>query len=206
MLITRWCFVLGLLATAAGCRSPYYQDQGTAVGALGGAGVGALVGSATGNAGTGALIGAGVGALTGNVVGGALDDIEARNRAQIAAQMGRPVAQGAATPAEVVAMTRAGVNPQLIVNYIQTSGVAQPPSAQDVIYLSQQGVAPEVIQAMQSPQVVQASAVAVVPPPSPVVVEEVVYGPPCCPPPCFYGPPPCGPRVGWSVGFSSDAF
>ncbi|HMP07563.1 MAG TPA: hypothetical protein PJ982_14535, partial [Lacipirellulaceae bacterium] len=156
----------------------------------------------------GALIGAGVGALTGNVVGGALDDIEARNRAQIAAQMGRPVAQGAATPAEVVAMTRAGVNPQLIVNYIQTSGVAQPPSAQDVIYLSQQGVAPEVIHAMQTPQVVQASHVAVVPPPpGAVYVEEVVYAPPpFYPPPYFCPPPPCGPRVGWSVGFSSDNF
>jgi hypothetical protein len=208
MRTTHWRPPLLLLALlAAGCRSPYYQDQGTAVGALGGAGVGALVGSATGNAGTGALIGAGVGALTGNVVGGALDDIEARNRAQIAAQMGRPVAQGAATPAEVVAMTRAGVNPQLIVNYIQTSGVAQPPSAQDVIYLSQQGVAPEVIHAMQTPQVVQASHVAVMPPPpGPMYVEEVVYGPPCYPPPYFYGPPPCGPRVGWSVGFSSDNF
>ena len=146
---------------AVGCRSPYYQDRGTAVGALGGAGVGALVGSATGDAGTGALIGAGVGALTGNVVGGAIDDVEARNRAQIAASMGRPVAAGAATPGEVVAMSRAGVNPQLIVNYINTSGVAQPVGAQDVIYLTQQGVPPEVIQAMQTPRVAQAPTVVI---------------------------------------------
>ena len=84
MTIRAWCALACLCALAAcGCRSPYYQDRGTAVGALGGAGVGALVGSATGDAGTGALIGAGVGALTGNVVGGSLDDVEARNRARL---------------------------------------------------------------------------------------------------------------------------
>lgn len=205
-MIAKRFFVLAcaVACAAVGCQSPYYQDRGTAVGALGGAGVGALVGSASGNAGTGALIGAGVGAITGNVVGGAMDDIEARNRAQIAAQMGRPVAQGSATPAEVVAMTRAGVDQQLIVNYINTSGVAQPAGPQDVIYMSQQGVSPMVIQAMQTPRVAQVSYTAVVPPPppGPVIVEEVAYGPPpCYPPPCCYGPPPCGPRFGWSVGF-----
>ncbi len=187
--------------TALGCRSPYYQDRGTAVGALGGAGVGALVGSATGDAGTGALIGAGVGALTGNVVGGAIDDVEARNRAQIAASMGRPVAAGAATPSEVVAMSRAGVSPPLIINYVNTSGVAQPISAQDVIYLTQQGVSPDVIQAMQSPRIAQASTV-VMPPPGPVVYEQVYYGPPPCYPPPWHHPD-CGPRVGWGVSFSN---
>jgi len=187
MTIRAWRALACLFAlAAAGCQSPYYRDQGTAAGALGGAGVGALVGSASGNAGTGALIGAGVGALTGNVVGGSLDDIQARNRAEIAASMGRPVAAGAATPAEVVAMSRAGVNPQLITNYINTSGVAQPPSAQDVIYLSQQGVAPEVIQAMQTPRVAQVQRAAyIAPPPGPVVVEDVYYGPPPCYPPPF---------------------
>lgn len=193
-----------LMIVAAGCRSGYYQSQGTGVGALGGAGVGALVGSATGNAGTGALIGAGVGALTGNVVGGAMDDVEARNRAQIAATMGRPVAAGAATPGEVIAMSRAGVDPQLMVNYINNSGVAQPASPQDVITMTQSGVPPMVIQAMQTPRVAQAP-VAVVPPPprGPVVVEEVYYGPPpCFGPPCW-GPRPCGPRVGWGVSFSN---
>jgi hypothetical protein len=193
-------FVVLCVLAAIGCRSGYYQSQGTGVGALGGAGVGALVGSATGDAGTGALIGAGVGALTGNVVGSSLDDIEARNRAQIAASMGRPVAAGAATPGEVVSMSRAGVNPQLIVNYINTSGVAQPASPQDVIFMTQQGVPPEVIQAMQSPRVAQAPSNVVPPPPGPVIVEQVYYGPPPC-----YGPPchgPYGPRVGFGVSFS----
>jgi hypothetical protein len=197
---------LCLSSLVAGCQSPYYADRGTAAGALGGAGVGALVGSATGDAGTGALIGAGVGALTGGVIGSALDDIEARNRAQIATQLGRPVANGAATPAEVVAMTRAGVSPPLIMNYVNNSGVAQPVTAQDVIYLHQQGVATEVIQAMQTPRVAQAAPIVAAPPP--VVVEEYHYGPPY-----WYGPRHefyyhhhrrhHHPRVGWGVSFSN---
>ena len=117
--------------------------------------------------------------------------------------MGRPVAAGAATPGEVVAMSRAGVSPPLIINYVNTSGVAQPVSAQDVIYLTQQGVSPDVIQAMQSPRVAQAPTVFMPPPSGPVVYEEVYYGPPPCYPPPFCHHGPCGPRVGWGVSFSN---
>jgi hypothetical protein len=159
-----------------------------------------LVGSASGDAGAGALIGAGVGALAGNVVGTALDDIEARNRAAIAAQMGRPVAAGAATPAEVVAMSRAGVDPRLIVNYVNSSGMAQPITPQDVIYLHQQGVSADVIQSMQTPRVAQAPPVVAIPPP-PVVIEEFYSAPYYCGPPhpCYYDYP----HVGLGVSFSS---
>jgi Glycine zipper len=196
------------LATAmAGCRSPYYADRGAVAGGLTGAGVGALVGNALGETAGGAAIGAGIGALTGGAIGGALDDIEARNRAEIAAQLGRPVAQGQANLGEVVAMSRAGVNPQLIVNYVNNSGMAQPPSAQDVIYLTQQGVAPDVIQAMQSPRVAEVPVHVAPPPPGPVIIEEYHYGRP------YYGPPyhhhfyhhrgrHRGPRVGWGISFS----
>ena len=52
---------------------------------------------------------------------------------------------------EVVSMTQQGVDPVLIQNYIRTSGVAQPLSAADVIYLHNAGVATPVIQTMQSP-------------------------------------------------------
>jgi hypothetical protein len=187
-----------------GCRSPYYADQGAVAGGLTGAGVGALVGNALGETAGGAAIGAGIGALTGGAIGGALDDIEARNRAQIAAQLGRPVAQGQATVGEVVAMNRAGVDPRLIVNYVNASGSAQPMSPQDVIYLTQQGVPADVIQAMQSPRVAQAPLpIAPPPPPGPVFIEE--YPPPYyCPPPHyhFYHHRHHGPRIGWGVTFS----
>jgi hypothetical protein len=192
-----------VLLWAFGCRSPYYADRGALVGGLGGAGVGALIGDAVGETAGGAAIGAGIGALTGGAIGGALDDIEARNRAQIAAQLGRPVAQGQATVGEVVSMTRAGVDPRLIVNYVNNSGMAQPVGAQDVIYLTQQGVPPDVIQAMQAPRVAQARAVG---PPGPVIVEEYHYGRP------YYYPPPHlyyhhhhrhhhGPHFGWGISF-----
>jgi hypothetical protein len=190
---------LCLIVNLTGCRSPYYADQGALFGGLTGAGVGALVGDAVGSTAAGAAIGAGVGAITGGAVGGALDDIEARNRAQIASQLGRPVAQGQATVGEVVAMNRAGVDPQLISNYVSNSGMAQPVTVQDVIYLTQQGVHAGVIQTMQTPRVAQAPAAVVVPPPpGPVFIEEYHYGPP----PIFYGPPHCGPRVGWGVSIS----
>lgn len=192
-----------LIVALAGCRSPYYADQGAVTGGLAGAGIGALVGNAVGETAGGAAIGAGIGALTGGTIGGALDDIEARNRAEIAAQMGRPVAQGQATVGEVVAMSQARVDPRLIVNYVNNSGMAQPVTAQDVIYLTQQGVPSDIIQAMQAPRVAQAP-VQVVAPPGPVIIEEYHYGRPYyCPPPHyhFYHDRP-GPRVGWGISFS----
>ena len=74
-----------------GCASPYYADRGALAGGLGGAGLGAIIGSTSGAAGAGAVIGAAAGALTGNAIGSSLDDIDARNRAQIAAQSGQQV-------------------------------------------------------------------------------------------------------------------
>jgi hypothetical protein len=179
-------FALLVGAASFGCQSPFYADRGAGLGALGGAGVGALVGNAVGDTAAGALIGAGVGAIGGAAVGSAIDDVQAQNRAEIAAQMGRQVQAGAATMEEVVAMSRSGVDPRLIQNYVRTSGMARPLTAQDVIYLSQNGVQPDVISIMQSPPV---QAVAVAPGPviaqgPPVIVEH------------YYPPPYCRPRWG----------
>lgn len=200
VLATAWCLAVILV----GCQSPYYADRGAVTGGLAGAGIGALIGNAVGETAGGAAIGAGVGALTGGAIGGALDEIEARNRAEIAAQLGRPVAGGQATVGEVVAMTQAGVDPRLIVNYVNQSGMAQPLSVQDVIYLTQQGVAPEVIEAMQTPRVAQAPPTVMSPQP-PVIVEEFHYGPSYCPPPHFHyhhHRRHHGPRIGWGISFS----
>lgn len=188
-----------------GCQSPFYADRGAGVGALGGAGVGALVGNAVGNTAAGALVGAGVGAIGGAVVGSAIDDVRAQNRAEIAAIMGRQVQAGAATPEEVIAMSRSGVAPPLIQNYVRTSGMARPLTAQDVIYLHQNGVPDDVIAVMQNPPapapamapVAAVPMVAAAPPP--VIVEEHYYAPP------YYGPRwrhhhyHHGPSVGWGI-------
>jgi hypothetical protein len=170
-----------VLATAvlisSGCQSPYYADRGAGLGALAGAGAGAIIGDATGgNAASGALIGAGLGAVTGGVVGSGMDDMQARNRAEIAAQMGRQVQAGAANIDEVVAMSRSGVDPMLIQNYIRTSGMARPLASSDLIYLHNQGVSKDVIQAMQNSSMPAPTVVAQGPPP--VIVEEHYYGPP----------------------------
>jgi hypothetical protein len=201
--VTLLALATWIFAIVPGCQSPYYADRGALAGGLTGAGIGALVGDAVGETAGGAAIGAGIGALTGGAIGGAIDDIEARNRATIAAQLGRPVAQGQATVGEVVAMTRAGVNPQLIVNYVNNSGTVQPVGAQDVIYLTQQGVPPEVIQVMQTPRVAQAPVPIVPSPPEPVIIEEYHHGTPgYCPPPYLHYHHHHGPRFGWGVSFS----
>ena len=119
------------------------------VGTLAGAGVGAIVGSQTGDAAAGAALGAGVGALAGAAAGSSLDEAAAANRAAIASQLDAPVAPGAARVEEVVRMHHAGVSPDLIVGYIQTSGVAGPPSTEELIALHQQGVPPDVTRALQ---------------------------------------------------------
>lgn len=200
---TLTCLTLLASVCFAGCRSPYYADRGAGIGALAGAGAGAIIGDATGgNAGSGALIGAGLGALTGAAVGTEMDSLAAQNRAEIAAQMGRQVQAGAANIQEVIAMTRAGVDPRLIQNYVRTSGVAAPLAASDVIYLHEQGVATDVIQLMQSPPAVGPPVVASRPP---VIVEEHFYGPPACVHPHFgyhhgYHRRARGPRT--SFGFS----
>jgi hypothetical protein len=189
-----------LAAVAAGCQSPFFADRGAGMGALGGAGVGALVGNAVGDTAAGALIGAGVGAIGGAAVGSAIDEAQARNRAEIQAQLGRQVQVGAATIEEVVAMTRSNVDPRLIQNYVRTSGVARPLTASDVIYLNNAGVSVDVIQAMQNPPTPVAPAPIVAQAP-PVVVEEHYYAPPP-----YYGPywghRHCGPPAGVSWGVS----
>ncbi len=173
---------LGLIIlTFGGCASPYYADRGAGLGALAGAGAGAIIGDATGgNAASGALIGAGLGAVTGGVVGSGMDEMQARNRAEIAASMGRQVQAGAATIDEVVAMSRSGVDPMLIQNYVRSSGMSRPLAASDVIYLHNQGVSKDVIQIMQSPPLPPPTIIAQGPPR--VIVEEHYYGPPVCHP------------------------
>ncbi len=195
----------GLLLIAAGCNSPYRSDQGALFGGLAGAGLGAVVGNAVGNPVAGAALGAGVGAMSGAAVGGSLDEIEARNRAEIAATMGRPVAVGAVTNEDVVAMTQAGVNEELIVTHVRSHGIARPLSAGDLIVLQQQGVSARVIGAMQQPPM--AGPVMAGPPMMPVAGPPmIVEGPPVYYAPApVYGPPVYRagpPRAAMSYGVS----
>jgi hypothetical protein len=174
---------LSALLFFVGCQSPYHADQGALFGGLTGAGVGAVVGNAVGNPAAGALLGAGVGTVTGAAVGSSLDEIEARNRAQIAAQMGAQIRPGVVNIADVINMSRAGVSEPLIVTHIQHNGMATPVTSSDLIVLKQQGVSDGVIQAMQAiPMQPQPQPVAMAPGGPPMIVEEHYYGGP------YYGP------------------
>jgi len=184
--------ILGL-ACSVGCHSPYYADQGALAGGLGGAGLGALIGSASGHAGAGAAIGAAAGALTGGAVGSALDNIDAKNRAQIAAATGH--APGAVSVNDVIAMSRSGIDEQIIVNQIAGAGLQRPLQANDVIYLQQNGVSSHVISIMQQTRVAVAApppGIVVVPggPPPAVIVAGPGYWGPHYGHPCYgyYGP------------------
>jgi hypothetical protein len=106
-------------------------------------------------------------------MGTSLDDIDARHRADIGSQLGRQVAPGPATPAEVVAMTHAGVDPRFIISYINRSTSMNPITAQDVIYLHDQGVNEQVIQAMLTPgSAYSRSEVARTMPPRVYIIED----------------------------------
>jgi hypothetical protein len=168
--------------TSTGCQSPYHSDQGALLGGLLGAGTGAIVGGATGHPGAGAAIGAGVGAISGAAIGNGMDQVEAKNRAMIAQQLGRQVAAGAVTTNDVIAMTKAGVNEELIANHVRANGMVAPLQAGDLIQLQQEGVTSRVIAQMQAspPRPVQPVVVEQAPP-QPVIVESYPYGP-------YYGP------------------
>ncbi|MDY0167152.1 MAG: YMGG-like glycine zipper-containing protein [Thermoguttaceae bacterium] len=206
---------LAAVALSSGCQSPYHADQGALFGGLVGAGSGAIIGNQVGSPGAGAAIGAAIGTLTGAAVGSELDNIEARNAANVAAieqRLGRQLAAGAATVDDVIAMTNAGVDEELIVNHIRNNGTAVRLQAADVISLQQQGVSKRVIAALQAPPspqqqmtaapvVVQSSA------PPPLIVEEYHYGPPYWGPgPYYYHRPhyhrrPSRPGVSWGFTY-----
>ena len=195
----RWRSLLAVCALAcplAGCASPYAQDRLAGAGALIGGGAGALIGAHGGHAAEGALIGAALGGAGGAVTGNAIDNAEARNRAVIESRLGRPVATGAVSVDDVVAMTRSGVPEEVIVSHIESRGMAQTVGTNEIIYMQNQGVRPRVLttaQRITGPVVVRPG------PPPGVVVADPYYPPPCYYyPRYYYRPPP--PVIGF--GFS----
>jgi hypothetical protein len=180
----RWTSLCVLLAAlfAPGCQSTDSNTaKGTITGGLLGAGMGTIIGGASGNPAAGAALGAGVGALSGAAIGSSIDEAEARNRALIEAQLGRQIAPGAVSVGEVISMTQARVNEDLIITHIRKHGMAATPTANDLILMKQSGVATRVMQMMQN------TPVATVVPTKTIVVREepavVVYGESCPPPP-----------------------
>ena len=126
---------------ACGCSSLSHTENGALAGGAIGAGTGALISRATGHSGAaGALIGAGVGALSGGLIGHAADETEHRVAAtQAQTQMGLT---------DVVQMTQSHVSDEVIINQIRSRGTVFHLSAQDTIWLKQQGVSDRVVDEM----------------------------------------------------------
>jgi hypothetical protein len=177
----------GALVLAGGCSSMSNTEKGLGVGALGGAGVGALVGSASGNAGKGALIGSAVGAIGGALVG---NDADKQEKLQLQAQAAEAQqVRGSLSLPDIVSMSQQHISDAVIINQIRSSGTVYNLNAQEVQYLQSSGVSEAVVMEMQNTR----NRVAVVPqrvimgPPPPVVQPVYVVQPAPPPPPVGFG-------------------
>lgn len=145
---TRLVSVLGLSAlVAGGCASMSNTEKGVGAGGLVGAGTGALIGNATGHSGAGALIGAGIGALSGGLIGNAVDESERRTDARIAAATAT-APHGPIGVTDVVQMAQAHISDTVIISQMRSTGSVFQLSANDTIWLKQQGVSDVVVQEM----------------------------------------------------------
>jgi hypothetical protein len=181
----KWIIGGLLLATCAGCQGMNNTTAGAVGGGIVGGAVGTGVGLLTGRPAAGALIGAGAGAGLGALAGHSEDRAEAR-----AAARDRAIATANARPPlslqDVVVLTQQHMPPQMIIDQMQTTNSYYNLTAEDLIYLRQNGVSDAVISVMQArrpPPVVQTVRPAGV----------VVYDP--------YPPPPVSVGVGFGYGW-----
>jgi hypothetical protein len=199
-------FVLLLvpILSCSACRSPYYADQGAALGGLAGGLTGAALGDKQGNALGGAVLGTAVGALAGAAIGDSMDAEVERRQALIEAKTGRRMA-GLVTTNDVTTMVTSGLSDEVIITHIHANGVAAPLTPGDIIEMHDLGVSEKVINAMQ-----QTAARQVAAPPvtyaTPVIVEDPWVVAPCWHPgPFWYGRGPYRHhyrRPGLTWGFS----
>ena len=192
------------LLSLSACRSPYYADQGAALGGVAGGLTGAALGDKRGNALGGAVLGNGGRCARGHAIGDSMDAEVERRQALIEAKTGRRMA-GLVTTTDVTTMVTSGLSDDVVINHIRANGVAAPLTPGDIIEMHDLGVSEKVINAMQ-----QTSARQVMPPPvtyaAPVIVEDpYVVAPYWHPRPFWPGPGPYHRphrRPGMTWGFS----
>src|SRR5262245_17294965 len=134
--------LVGSLAATAGfgCENMNNTQKGAGLGAVGGAGLGAIVGKQLGNTGAGAAIGALAGTATGALVGNAKDEADKRdNYAQQAAyeRSLRSREQRAMTNRDVLDMVAGGSTDHIIISTIKNRGGRFDVSPQSIVYLQQ---------------------------------------------------------------------
>jgi hypothetical protein len=196
------CLSFAITPFVTGCATNTRGENGAIIGGLGGAGLGAIAGNQVGHPGAGAAIGALAGAVTGGVIGDEIDQVEARNRAEIEARLGRPVVAGAVSPEDVIEMTQRGVHEDVIAQHVRAHGMTRPVGTNDLIVLTQAHVSDRVIRAMQEPPPRAVQAVPVVAGPPPVIVERYYDPWPYWGPNYHHRPHRHHHHPGYSVGIS----
>jgi hypothetical protein len=159
---------------AAGCDTA--AGTGALAGGALGTGIGALAGGR--HSGTAALAGGLIGAAAGGLTGAAVDASKEK-KAEQAAQAA--VAARAPSLEDVVRMTQQGVADNQVIDQIRTSGAIYHLTADQLIYLNQNGVHQAVIGELQATAYRTPRRVFVEQPP------PVVYVEPAPPPPVIGG-------------------
>jgi outer membrane lipoprotein SlyB len=178
MRIARWLAGVVLpVVLASGCQSMNNTEKGAVAGGGIGAGAGALIGHATGHTGAGAVIGGLAGGLLGGAVGNDIDKEKARQE-HIAAAEARRLAI-----TDIASMAQQHISDGIIINQIRTTGSVYNLTADEIVWLRQQGVSEAVIAEMQATAYRPVRRVYT---PAPVVVYE---------------PPPPPVSVGVGIGF-----
>lgn len=188
---------VGVLAAAVagntGCSTMNNTEKGALGGGAIGAGLGTLVGAATGNPKTGAVVGGLVGAGAGGLIGNDMDRKDARDaavRRDAAAQQASQqyAADQPTRLAEVVELSKRGMGETVILNHIRTNRMSFNLSVADLDYLKSNGVSDRVIAEMQTGPAAPPTVIRTAAPRTVVVREEVpvvvpAYG-------GYWGPPP----------------
>jgi uncharacterized protein YcfJ len=174
-----------------GCQHASNTAKGAGVGGALGAGTGALIGSASGNAGKGAVIGGLIGAVTGGAIGNEHDQ---REKAEMESRVRQAEerAEAAATQlgiADVIQLAKEGRSDDVIINQMRTTGSTYQLSTEDIRMLSSNGVSDTVIKEMQCRRPGVYPRRRFVPVHGPVLVAPPppVYLMPVCPPPPAFG-------------------
>ncbi len=139
-----------LLSMQLGCLAarPNSAAGGLLGGTTGGI-LGAAIGSHNGKTKEGALIGAVAGGLSGMAIGNQTDEANIQNQ-RLANQQLAIAQQAAVTIPQVIEMSTSGLSDQLIINQINTNGMAQKLSTNDLIELKSRGLSDPVIREMQT--------------------------------------------------------
>ena len=144
-----WMGVVVLVTAELSCGCQSSTGTGALAGGALGAGIGALAGGRR-NAGVGALAGGLIGAGTGAIVGNAADRADKQQAQAQAAAVAAAQANPPLSLQDVVTLTANGSSDEVIINQIRTSGSVYQLTAQDIVYLQNNGVRQPIITEMQA--------------------------------------------------------